>query len=109
MTEAEKYSDKIEKQIVNTDGCFMMDNKEFVKHLTEFAKQFVHPFDHKVRKYESLSVVQDGYIKLLESECSRIGSEALVRPHLKSSDEVIQKGKYYRNKIEVQKKFINQK
>lgn len=108
MTEAEKYTDEIEKQIVNTDGCFMMDNEEFVKHLTKFAAKFVHPLCHKVSKYEVLSGMQEGYIKLLEGESSRLGAEALIRPHLKARQEAIAKGKYYRDKISVQKEFINQ-
>mgnify|MGYP007026277213 CR=1 FL=1 len=48
--------------------------------------------------------LQDEYIKLLETECARMGSFFVTRPYMAASKKDIDKGQELRDKIEASKK-----
>lgn len=47
------------------------------------------------------------YIKLLDKECSRLGTQMIVRPYLAPSEEDVELGKQLRDKISELKNKLN--
>ena len=48
---------------------------------------------------DNLIKVQKEYIKLLEKECSRLGTQMVIRPYLKPKQEDIDLGQQLRDRI----------